>query len=72
MKLLGFDDLIARLRAVVGALPDPRPGDNTRYSMADIALAAFSGPDVEAALQAARKDRDWQTRQAAEDLLQDE
>jgi hypothetical protein len=41
-KPLGFDDLIARLRAVAGALPDPRTGDNTQYSMADIALAAFS------------------------------
>ena len=38
----GFDDLIARVRAVAGALPDPRTGDNTQYSMADIALAAFS------------------------------
>ena len=25
-----------------GALPDPRTGDNTQFSMADIALAAFS------------------------------
>ena len=38
----GFDDLIARVRAVAGALPDPRTGDNTQYSMADLALAAFS------------------------------
>ena len=38
----GFDDLIARVRAVAGALPDPRTGDNTQFSMADIALAAFS------------------------------
>ena len=38
----GFDDLIARVRAVAGALPDPRTGTNTQYSMADIALAAFS------------------------------
>lgn len=41
-KPLGFDDLIARLRTVAGALPDPRTGDNTQFSMADIALAAFS------------------------------
>ena len=34
-----------------------------------LALAAFEGPDVEAALQAALEDKDWQTRQAAEDLL---
>ena len=38
----GFDDLIARVRAVAGALPDARTGDNTQFSMADIALAAFS------------------------------
>ena len=34
-----------------------------------IALAPFDGPDVEAALNAALSDRDWQVRQAAEDLL---
>jgi HEAT repeat protein len=33
-----------------------------------IALAPFDGPDVEAALERARTDRDWQVRQAAEDL----
>ncbi len=33
-----------------------------------LALAAFDGPDVDAALARARDDRDWQTRQAAEDL----
>jgi hypothetical protein len=41
-KPLGLDDLIARVRAVAGALPDPRTGDNTQFSMADIALAAFA------------------------------
>lgn len=34
-----------------------------------LALAAFDGDDVDRALEAARTDRDWQTRQAAEDLL---
>jgi HEAT repeat protein len=34
-----------------------------------IALAAFEGDDVEAALNHAATDRDWQVRQAAEDLL---
>jgi HEAT repeat protein len=34
-----------------------------------IALAAFEGDDVEAALAQASGDRDWQVRQAAEDLL---
>lgn len=33
-----------------------------------IALAPFDGPEVEAALASARNDRDWQVRQAAEDL----
>jgi len=34
-----------------------------------LALAAFEGPEVDAALRAALEDKDWQTRQAAEDLL---
>ena len=34
-----------------------------------LALAAFEGPEVDEALQAALEDKDWQTRQAAEDLL---
>lgn len=34
-----------------------------------IALAPFDGPAVEAALRVALTDRDWQVRQAAEDLL---
>ena len=34
-----------------------------------LALAAFEGDDVEAALTEALEDRDWQVRQAAEDLL---
>ncbi len=34
-----------------------------------IALASFEGEDVEAALAEATGDRDWQVRQAAEDLL---
>ena len=37
-----FDHLIERLRSLAAALPDRRTGDNTRFSMADIALAAFS------------------------------
>ncbi len=41
-KPLGFDDLIARVRALAGALPDSRTGTNTPFSIADIALAAFS------------------------------
>lgn len=34
-----------------------------------LALAPFDGPAVQAALTAALEDRDWQVRQAAEDLL---
>jgi HEAT repeat protein len=34
-----------------------------------IALAPFEGPEVTSALTAALQDRDWQVRQAAEDLL---
>lgn len=34
-----------------------------------LALAAFDGEDIEAALTKALDDRDWQVRQAAEDLL---
>jgi HEAT repeat protein len=33
-----------------------------------LALAPFEGPDVDAALERALTDRDWQVRQAAEDL----
>jgi hypothetical protein len=33
-----------------------------------VALAAFDGPDVDAALTRALTDRDWQVRQVAEDL----
>jgi hypothetical protein len=34
-----------------------------------VALAAFEGPGVEAALRRCLDDRDWQVRQVAEDLL---
>ena len=37
-----FDKLIHRLRVVAAGLPDRRTGDNTRFSMADIALSAFA------------------------------
>jgi HEAT repeat protein len=35
-----------------------------------LALAPFDGPEVDAAIAAALADRDWQVRQAAEDLQQ--
>ncbi len=55
----------AGLPAVLGALAD-RPAVRRR---AVVALAPFDGPEVEAALRRALEDRDWQVRQAAEDLL---
>ena len=37
-----FSRIIRRFGEVAGALPDARKGKNTRYTMADIALSAFS------------------------------
>ncbi len=54
----------AGLPAILAATTD-RPAVRRR---AVLALAPFDGPDVEAALERARTDRDWQVRQAAEDL----
>jgi HEAT repeat protein len=53
------------LAAVLAACRD-KPAIRRR---AVLALAAFEGPEVDAALRAALDDKDWQTRQAAEDLL---
>jgi len=55
----------AGLPAVLAALDD-KPAIRRR---AAVALAAFEGPDVEAALRHCLDDRDWQVRQVAEDLL---
>jgi HEAT repeat protein len=52
------------LPAILSAAKD-KPAIRRR---AVIALAAFEGPEVDAALEAALTDRDWQVRQAAEDL----
>jgi HEAT repeat protein len=52
------------LPAILSATKD-KPAIRRR---AVIALAAFEGPEVDAALEAALADRDWQVRQAAEDL----
>ncbi|MDQ4132425.1 MAG: HEAT repeat domain-containing protein [Actinomycetota bacterium] len=54
----------AGLPAILDALDD-RPAVRRR---AVIALAPFSGPEVDAALARAQGDRDRQVRQAAEDL----
>jgi HEAT repeat protein len=75
----GHDDPICREAAVaaLGAIGDPaglpavlaattdRPAVRRR---AVLALAPFEGPEVEAALERALGDRDWQVRQAAEDV----
>ncbi len=75
------DDPLAREAAVaaLGALADPaglpavlaacrdKPAVRRR---AVLALAPFDGPDIDAALHTALEDRDWQVRQAAEDLLE--
>ncbi|MGH9009401.1 MAG: HEAT repeat domain-containing protein, partial [Acidimicrobiia bacterium] len=53
------------LEAVLAACKD-KPAIRRR---AVLALSAFEGPQVESALRAATEDKDWQTRQAAEDLL---
>ena len=52
------------LPAILEALGDKA----TVRRRAVIALAPFDGPAVDAALARAREDRDWQVRQAAEDL----
>jgi HEAT repeat protein len=73
------DDPLCREAAVaaLGALADPaglpailaatrdKPAIRRR---AVLALAPFDGPEVDAALERALEDRDWQVRQAAEDL----
>ncbi|MBA2326910.1 MAG: HEAT repeat domain-containing protein, partial [Actinobacteria bacterium] len=73
------DDPIAREAAVaaLGALGDPAGLSAILAACTDkppvrrravLALAPFEGPEVDAALDKALQDRDWQTRQAAEDL----
>jgi HEAT repeat protein len=58
---IGDDD---GLPAILAATTD-KPAVRRR---AVLALAPFEGPAVDAALERARSDRDWQVRQAAEDL----
>ena len=75
----GHEDALCRESAVaaLGAVGDPRGlpailtatrDKATVRRRAVIALAPFEGPEVEAAIETARSDRDWQVRQAAEDL----
>jgi HEAT repeat protein len=54
--------------AIIAALDDKAPVRRR----AVVALANFEGPDVEAALDRAREDRDWQVRAAADQLGDDE
>lgn len=74
------DDALVREAAVaaLGSLGDPAglpailaatTDKATVRRRAVLALAPFEGPEVDAALERARSDRDWQVRQAAEDLL---
>jgi HEAT repeat protein len=65
--------------AALGAIGDPAGLPAILTATADkpavrrravLALAPFDGPEVDAALEHARTDRDWQVRQAAEDLLE--
>jgi HEAT repeat protein len=64
--------------AALGALGDERGLPAILHACTDrpairrravIALAPFDGPEVDAALTRALEDPDWQTRQAAEDLV---
>jgi HEAT repeat protein len=74
------DDAMVREAAVaaLGAIGDERGLPAILAACADkpavrrraaLALAPFDGPEVDAALHAALEDRDWQVRQAAEDVL---
>ncbi len=75
----GAGDALVREAAVaaLGAIGDPAGLAAVLAATADkatvrrravLALAPFEGPEVEAALARAADDRDWQVRQAAEDL----
>lgn len=62
---LGSLEAEAGVDAIVAACSD-KPQIRRR---AVLALSPFDGPEVEDALHAALEDRDWQVRQAAEELL---
>ena len=62
---LGAIGDVQGLPAILSATTDKA----TVRRRAVLALAPFDGPEVTAALERARGDRDWQVRQAAEDLL---
>jgi len=63
--------------AALGAIGDERGLPAILHACSDkpavrrravLALAPFDGPEVDAALETARSDRDWQVRQAVEDI----
>lgn len=58
---IGEEDALPVILVALGDKPAVR-------RRAVLALASFEGPEVEAALEQAMSDRDWQVRQAAEDL----
>jgi HEAT repeat protein len=58
-------------RAALGAILDACHDKPAVRRRAVLALAPFDGADVDAAIDAALRDRDWQVRQAAEDLRAD-
>lgn len=75
----GADDALVReaAAAALGAIGDERGLATIVAACADkpavrrravLALASFEGPEVDAAIERALDDRDWQVRQAAEDL----
>jgi HEAT repeat protein len=75
----GHDDALVREAAVaaLGAIGDDAGLPAILAATADkatvrrravLALAPFEGDEVDAALARAREDRDWQVRQAGEDL----
>ncbi len=79
IALTTHDDALVRESAVaaLGAIGDERGRPailaalNDRASVrrrAVLALAPFEGPDIDAALERALTDRDWQVRQGAEDI----
>lgn len=75
------DDALCResAAAALGAIGDPAGLPAVLAACTDrvtvrrravLALAAFDDPQAEAALRTALEDKDWQVRQAAEDLLE--
>jgi HEAT repeat protein len=78
--VMSHDDALVREAAVaaLGSIGDESGKPAVLHALHDkatvrrravIALAAFEGDDVNEALTTATGDRDWQVRQAAEDLL---